>query len=88
MFGLGFDAIPSKYVSVVEWAPVLDVSNLSITGQVLLCLSSCLDSCLTPEAPQKPCVLVVSDSEVALSWKPGENEGSAPIQSYSVEFVR
>lgn len=46
------------------------------------------DSCLTPEAPQKPRVLVVSDSEVALSWKPGENEGSAPIQSYSVEFVR
>ncbi|KAL1783832.1 pikachurin isoform X2 [Sigmodon hispidus] len=46
------------------------------------------DSCLPPEAPQKPHVLVVSDSEVALSWKPGKNEGSAPIQSYSVEFIR
>ncbi|XP_038177503.1 pikachurin isoform X2 [Arvicola amphibius] len=46
------------------------------------------DSCLPPEAPQKPRVLVVSDSEVALSWKRGENEGSAPIQSYSVEFIR
>ncbi|XP_059132731.1 pikachurin [Peromyscus eremicus] len=46
------------------------------------------DSCLPPEAPYQPHVLVVSDSEVALSWKPGENEGSAPIQSYSVEFIR
>ncbi|XP_037065479.1 pikachurin-like [Peromyscus leucopus] len=46
------------------------------------------DSCLPPEAPHQPHVLVVSDSEVALSWKPGENEGSAPIQSYSVEFIR
>ncbi|CAO2592424.1 Egflam [Lemmus lemmus] len=46
------------------------------------------DSCLPPAAPQKPHVLVVSDSEVALSWKPGESEGSAPIQSYSVEFIR
>ncbi|EGW06639.1 Pikachurin [Cricetulus griseus] len=46
------------------------------------------DYCLPPDAPQQPHVLVVSDSEVALSWKPGENEGSAPIQSYSVEFIR
>nr|AAI50711.1 EGF-like, fibronectin type III and laminin G domains [Mus musculus] len=46
------------------------------------------DSCLPPAAPQQPHVLVVSDSEVALSWRPGENEGSAPIQSYSVEFIR
>uniref|UniRef100_A0A8C6RKI4 Pikachurin n=1 Tax=Nannospalax galili TaxID=1026970 RepID=A0A8C6RKI4_NANGA len=46
------------------------------------------DSCLPPAAPQQPRVLVVSDSEVALSWKPGENEGSTPIQYYSVEFIR
>ncbi|XP_015450801.1 pikachurin isoform X3 [Pteropus alecto] len=46
------------------------------------------DSCLPPTAPQQPHVTVVSDSEVALSWKPGESEGSAPIQYYSVEFIR
>ncbi|KAI4535837.1 hypothetical protein MG293_014164 [Ovis ammon polii] len=46
------------------------------------------DSCLPPTAPQQPHVIVVSDSEVALSWKPGESEGSSPIQYYSVEFTR
>ncbi|XP_007467677.1 PREDICTED: pikachurin isoform X2 [Lipotes vexillifer] len=46
------------------------------------------DSCLLPVAPQQLHVTVVSDSEVALSWKPGESEGSSPIQYYSVEFMR
>nr|XP_003408050.1 pikachurin isoform X2 [Loxodonta africana] len=46
------------------------------------------DSCLPPAAPQQPQVIVVSDSEVALSWKPGEGEGSSLIQYYSVEFTR
>lgn len=32
LFGLGFEAIPSKYVPVVECVPVFDVSNLSISG--------------------------------------------------------
>ncbi|XP_045857047.1 pikachurin isoform X1 [Meles meles] len=46
------------------------------------------DTCLPPTAPQQPHVTVVSDSEVALSWKPGRSEGSSPIQYYSVEFIR
>ncbi|KAM9253060.1 pikachurin isoform 4-T4 [Dugong dugon] len=46
------------------------------------------DSCLPPAAPQQPHVIVVSNAEVALSWKPGESEGSSPIQYYSVEFIR
>uniref|UniRef100_A0A8C0KJH7 Pikachurin n=1 Tax=Canis lupus dingo TaxID=286419 RepID=A0A8C0KJH7_CANLU len=46
------------------------------------------DSCLPPTAPQQPHITVVSDSEVALSWKPGKSEGSSPIQYYSVEFIR
>ncbi|XP_045421826.1 pikachurin-like [Lemur catta] len=46
------------------------------------------DSCLPPVAPQQPHVIVVSDSEVALSWKPGASEGSSPILYYSVEFIR
>ncbi|XP_074242613.1 pikachurin isoform X2 [Saimiri boliviensis] len=46
------------------------------------------DYCLPPAAPQQPHVIVVSDSEVALSWKPGASEGGTPIQYYSVEFIR
>ncbi|KAM7149512.1 pikachurin isoform 4-T4 [Molossus nigricans] len=46
------------------------------------------ESCLPPSAPQRPHVTVVSASEVAISWKPGESEGSSPIQYYSVEFIR
>ncbi|XP_045427467.1 pikachurin isoform X2 [Pipistrellus kuhlii] len=46
------------------------------------------DSCLPPAAPQQPHATVVSESEVALSWKPGESEGSSPVQYYSVEFIR
>uniref|UniRef100_G1LIW2 EGF like, fibronectin type III and laminin G domains n=2 Tax=Ailuropoda melanoleuca TaxID=9646 RepID=G1LIW2_AILME len=45
-------------------------------------------SCMPPTAPQQPQVTVVSDSEVAISWKPGKSEGSSPIQYYSVEFIR
>ncbi|XP_019387528.1 PREDICTED: pikachurin [Crocodylus porosus] len=46
------------------------------------------DKCMPPEPPYQPQVIVVSDSEVALSWKPGINEGSSPIQYYTVEFIR
>lgn len=46
------------------------------------------DSCLPPEAPQQLQVSVVSNSEVALSWKPGESKGHSPILYYSVEFRR
>ncbi|XP_045643249.1 pikachurin isoform X1 [Ursus americanus] len=45
-------------------------------------------SCMPPTAPQQPHVTVVSDSEVAISWKPGKSEGSSPIEYYSVEFIR
>ncbi|XP_019351616.1 pikachurin [Alligator mississippiensis] len=46
------------------------------------------DKCMPPEPPCQPQVIVVSDSEVALSWKPGISEGSSPIQYYTVEFIR
>uniref|UniRef100_A0A8C5KXY2 EGF-like, fibronectin type III and laminin G domains n=1 Tax=Jaculus jaculus TaxID=51337 RepID=A0A8C5KXY2_JACJA len=46
------------------------------------------DSCLPPAAPQQLQVLVVSGSEVALSWKPGEKGRRAPVLHYSVEFIR
>uniref|UniRef100_A0A8D0GIY7 Pikachurin n=1 Tax=Sphenodon punctatus TaxID=8508 RepID=A0A8D0GIY7_SPHPU len=46
------------------------------------------DKCMRPDPPYQPQVVVVSDSEVALSWKPGVHEGSYPIQYYTVEFIR
>ncbi|XP_027570396.1 pikachurin isoform X3 [Pipra filicauda] len=46
------------------------------------------DKCMPPAPPYQPQIVVVSDSEVALSWKPGESEGSSPIQYYTVEFIR
>ncbi|KQK81905.1 pikachurin-like protein [Amazona aestiva] len=45
------------------------------------------DKCMPPAPPHQPQIVVVSDSEVALSWKPG-SEGSSPIQYYMVEFIR
>ncbi|KAL7989078.1 hypothetical protein Chor_007997 [Crotalus horridus] len=47
-----------------------------------------LDKCMPPAPPSQPQVIVVSDSEVALSWKPGPSEGSSPIEYYTVEFIR
>uniref|UniRef100_A0ABM5FU47 Pikachurin isoform X2 n=1 Tax=Pogona vitticeps TaxID=103695 RepID=A0ABM5FU47_9SAUR len=46
------------------------------------------DKCMPPDPPYQPQVIVVSDSEVALSWRPGPSEGSSPIQYYTVEFIR
>uniref|UniRef100_A0A8V0YGJ8 EGF like, fibronectin type III and laminin G domains n=1 Tax=Gallus gallus TaxID=9031 RepID=A0A8V0YGJ8_CHICK len=46
------------------------------------------DNCMPPAPPYQPQIVVVSDSEVALSWKPGASEGSSPIQYYMVEFIR
>ncbi|KAM6474191.1 pikachurin isoform 5-T5 [Liasis olivaceus] len=46
------------------------------------------DKCMPPDPPNQPQVIVVSDSEVALSWKPGPSEGSSPIEYYTVEFFR
>ncbi|KAF4804698.1 pikachurin-like protein [Turdus rufiventris] len=46
------------------------------------------DKCMPPAPPYQPQIVVVSDSEVALSWKPGVSEGSSPIQYYMVEFIR
>ncbi|NXG41284.1 EGFLA protein, partial [Psilopogon haemacephalus] len=43
------------------------------------------DKCMPPAPPYQPQIMVVSDSEVALSWKPGASEGSSPIQYYMVE---
>ncbi|XP_069483255.1 pikachurin isoform X2 [Ambystoma mexicanum] len=50
--------------------------------------TSSQDKCMVPEAPYQPQVVVVSESEVAISWKPADNEGRAPVQHYIVEFFR
>uniref|UniRef100_A0A8C5LSG1 EGF like, fibronectin type III and laminin G domains n=1 Tax=Leptobrachium leishanense TaxID=445787 RepID=A0A8C5LSG1_9ANUR len=46
------------------------------------------DQCMAPEPPLKPQVVVVSDVEVAVSWKKGVDEGSSPVQYYIVEYIR
>ncbi|XP_062905667.1 pikachurin isoform X1 [Mobula hypostoma] len=46
------------------------------------------DHCLPPDAPSRPEAAALSDSEVALSWKPGKSAGSSPLQYYTVEFTR
>ncbi|XP_068106686.1 pikachurin-like isoform X2 [Hyperolius riggenbachi] len=46
------------------------------------------DKCQVPDSPSQPQVVVVSDVEVAISWKPGATEGSSPIQYYTVSYIR
>ncbi|XP_056402190.1 pikachurin isoform X1 [Hyla sarda] len=46
------------------------------------------DMCMAPDPPLQPQVVVVSDAEVAISWKQGAGQGSAPIQYYSVAYKR
>ncbi|XP_073537940.1 pikachurin isoform X1 [Phyllobates terribilis] len=44
------------------------------------------DMCLVPNPPLQPQVVVVSDAEVAISWKPGASEGSSTLLYYSVAY--
>ncbi|XP_067885249.1 pikachurin isoform X2 [Heterodontus francisci] len=46
------------------------------------------DRCSPPDAPSRPEAAAMSDSEVALSWKPGRRAGSSPLQYYTVEYTR
>ncbi|XP_060690334.1 pikachurin isoform X1 [Hemiscyllium ocellatum] len=46
------------------------------------------DRCSPPEAPSRPEAAAVSNSEVALSWKPGPGAGSSSQQYYTVEYIR
>ncbi|XP_049625003.1 pikachurin-like [Suncus etruscus] len=80
------DLIPgSKYLVTVAAESLLGSGPQSTPQSVVTLLQ---DSCMTPEAPQKPQIMVVSDSEVALAWKPGEKKENASIQYYLVEFIR
>uniref|UniRef100_A0A8C4RWN1 EGF like, fibronectin type III and laminin G domains n=1 Tax=Erpetoichthys calabaricus TaxID=27687 RepID=A0A8C4RWN1_ERPCA len=46
------------------------------------------EKCMPPSPPTQPVVMVVSDTEVALSWKPGSSQGSSPVQWFLVEYIR
>nr|XP_033788506.1 pikachurin isoform X1 [Geotrypetes seraphini] len=46
------------------------------------------DKCMVPLPPLQPQAVVVSDSEVAISWARKDNEGSSSIDHYIVEFIR
>ncbi|XP_063051758.1 pikachurin [Engraulis encrasicolus] len=46
------------------------------------------DMCMPPSPPTQPRVVPVSDTELALSWKQGESEGSAPVLHFLVAYIR
>ncbi|KAM8887242.1 pikachurin isoform 2-T2 [Spinachia spinachia] len=46
------------------------------------------DMCMPPSPPTQPVVMAVSDTELALSWQQGENEGSAPVLHFLVAYIR
>ncbi|XP_029685407.1 pikachurin-like [Takifugu rubripes] len=46
------------------------------------------DTCMPPSPPTQPAVVAVSDTELALSWQPGESEGSAPVLHFLVAYIR
>lgn len=68
------------------------IRTIDVTDDIVLLTnihnSFASDKCMPPDPPYQPQVIVISDSEVTLSWKPGPSEGSSPIQYYIVEFIR
>lgn len=46
------------------------------------------EMCMPPSPPTTPAVMAVSDTELALSWKQGESEGSAPVLHFLVAYIR
>uniref|UniRef100_A0AAY4CFV0 EGF like, fibronectin type III and laminin G domains n=1 Tax=Denticeps clupeoides TaxID=299321 RepID=A0AAY4CFV0_9TELE len=47
-----------------------------------------VSSCRSPSPPTQPQVTPVSDTELALSWKQGETEGSSPVLHFLVAYIR
>jgi len=45
------------------------------------------DASTFPAAPTRPTVTVVTETSVTLSWKPSDNHGASPVNSYAVEYV-
>ncbi|XP_041855691.1 pikachurin isoform X2 [Melanotaenia boesemani] len=46
------------------------------------------EMCMPPSPPTQPVVMAVSDTELALSWQQGENEGTAPVLHFLVAYIR
>ncbi|KAM4810110.1 pikachurin [Rhinophrynus dorsalis] len=46
------------------------------------------EKCMAPGSPSQPQIVVVSDTEVAVSWKQNTSEGSPPVLYYTVEYIR
>ncbi|XP_029916690.1 pikachurin [Myripristis murdjan] len=46
------------------------------------------EMCMPPSPPTQPVVTAVSDTELALSWKQGDSEGSAPVLHFLVAYIR
>ncbi|XP_028852049.1 pikachurin isoform X2 [Denticeps clupeoides] len=50
--------------------------------------SASYEKCRSPSPPTQPQVTPVSDTELALSWKQGETEGSSPVLHFLVAYIR
>ncbi|XP_061674359.1 pikachurin isoform X2 [Syngnathoides biaculeatus] len=46
------------------------------------------DTCMPPAPPTEPVVVAISDTELALWWRQGESEGSAPVLHFLVAYIR
>ncbi|XP_008334908.1 pikachurin [Cynoglossus semilaevis] len=46
------------------------------------------EMCMPPSPPSQPVVMAVSDTELALSWQPGESEGSSSVLHFLVAYIR
>ncbi|KAG8429260.1 hypothetical protein GDO86_017878, partial [Hymenochirus boettgeri] len=45
------------------------------------------EQCLSPDSPAQPKVVVVSDTEVAVSWKQNTSEGAPPVLYYTLQYI-
>ncbi|XP_048854246.1 pikachurin isoform X1 [Brienomyrus brachyistius] len=46
------------------------------------------DTCRSPSPPTQPRVSVMSDTELALSWRQGEAEGNSPVLYFLMAYIR
>uniref|UniRef100_A0AAY4CFV7 Pikachurin n=1 Tax=Denticeps clupeoides TaxID=299321 RepID=A0AAY4CFV7_9TELE len=76
----------------VRWKmPRRHVSTITGYKVSLLCFTTTAKAeilCRSPSPPTQPQVTPVSDTELALSWKQGETEGSSPVLHFLVAYIR
>jgi len=66
-----------------SWTSRLQVRHTSSPSTVFHRMP---DSSTFPAAPSRPSVSLVTDTSVLLSWRPGDDDGASPVQSYTIEY--